>query len=436
MASNKNRVCVVGLGYVGLPTAALLAARGFSVAGVDINAAVVERINAGAPHIVEPELATLVADAVAGGNLDAAVSPRASSVFVIATPTPIRAGNLADITAVEAAAQAIAPVLTTGNLVIIESTCPVGTTATIARLLARLRPDLSFPQDVPERSDIHLAYCPERVLPGQTLRELVGNDRIVGGLDARSGRAARAFYRRFVDGDIAVTSANAAELSKLLENAYRDVNIAFANEVSLVCDHFGLDPWEVIDLANHHPRVNILRPGPGVGGHCIPVDPWFIHEAAPELTPLIATARGVNDRKPDWVVKKVRKAARKTPGKPIALLGLAYKPNVDDLRGSPAIAVARQLAADKGAELLVAEPHIQDLPPALAGIPGVRLCGHEEAIARAGVVVVLCNHDAFGAIPRTVLAGKALIDPVGLFAGAGQPASTPAASEDACAQAS
>jgi UDP-N-acetyl-D-mannosaminuronic acid dehydrogenase len=409
-------VSVVGLGYVGLPTAATLAARGLKVVGVDISRAAVERINAGRAHIVEPDLDIILGAVVQAGNLRAVAVPEAADAFMVAVPTPVDAeSHRADMRAVEAAIASIAPVLKRGDLLIIESTSPVGTTEQAARQLQNLRPDLSFPDNAPEHSDVMIAYCPERILPGQTLRELIENARIVGGLDRRSAERARDLYAHFATGDIKLTHARVAELAKLTENAFRDVNIAFANELSLVCDSLGVSVWTVIALANLHPRVNILAPGPGVGGHCIPIDPWFIHQAVPDRTPLIRTARAINDGKADFVVERIAAQAQRFREPIIALLGLAYKPNVDDLRESPAVHIARKLCEIGVGEILVVEPHIDAMPKELSGLKGISLTDLRSAVAKADVVAVLVAHDAFRRLEPAQLAPKSLVDSVGLF---------------------
>ncbi|MCA1748223.1 MAG: nucleotide sugar dehydrogenase, partial [Sphingomonadales bacterium] len=328
MAEALNSICVIGLGYIGLPTAATLAGAGLEVKGVDIRAEVVDTLNDGRAHFAEPDLDMLVQSAVESGRLIAFTQAQPADAFVITVPTPIREDKSPDMRFVEEAAKSVARVAAPGNLVVLESTSPVGTTENMARIIAEERPDL-----VEEgRLALSIAYCPERILPGQMVRELVENDRIVGGLAPEDSARARALYETFVRGAILETDAKTAELVKLIENAYRDVNIAFANEVANVADPHGIDPWEAIRLANHHPRVNILNPGPGVGGHCIAVDPWFLISHEPARTPLMSAARQVNDGRPEAVLKKVREAAGRVGGKKIACLGLAFKPNVDDLR--------------------------------------------------------------------------------------------------------
>ena len=339
MATNDDdapRVCILGLGYIGLPTAAVIAQAGLTVLGVDTSPHVVGTVNRGAIHIEEPGLDALVRDMVNAERIVAAPAPAPADVFLIAVPTPSDEQHRPDIGFVLAAADSIAPVLKPGNLVLVESTCPIGTTERVRDRLATLRSDLAFPgHDTP---DVHVAYCPERVLPGRVLQELVANARSIGGVDPASSAAAVAFYRRFVAGECVATTARTAEMVKLMENASRDVGIAFANELSLVAERVGVDIWEAIALANRHPRVNILRPGPGVGGHCIAVDPWFLVDAAPDLTPLIRTARAVNDGKADHVLARARALLTAHPGARLACLGLTFKPDVDDLRESPALA--------------------------------------------------------------------------------------------------
>lgn len=417
-ADGKHRietVSVVGLGYVGLPTAALLASRGLNVVGVDVKQDAVDRINEGRAHISEPDLDIVLNAVVRAEKLKAYTVPQPADVFLIAVPTPINADKTADMSLVQSALASIAPVIKKGDLIVIESTSPVGTTERAAEQLRRLRPDLTFPDTLPELSDVMMAYCPERILPGQTLRELVDNARIVGGLDHRSALRAREVYRFFAMGKIKLTTSRVAELSKLTENAFRDVNIAFANELSLVCDHLGVDVWQVVKMANLHPRVNILSPGPGVGGHCIPVDPWFIHEALPDATPLIRHAREVNDAKPHRVADQITRLAGRYKEPVIAVLGLAYKPNVDDLRESPALEIAELLAARNLGRLLIVEPNIEALPKSLRDLPNVEFVDHHEAVAAADVVAILVSHSKFRNVDRAALSSKVVIDTVGLL---------------------
>jgi len=411
------RICVVGLGYIGLPTASLLASKGYEVRGVDVSREVVETIQAGHIHIREPELDVLVKSAVQSGYLTAVVEPALADVFILAVPTPFMDGNKPDLSYVEQATRRVAAELRGGELVILESTSPVGTTENVARWLVAERPDLTIPEGGAEESDdvaVKVAHCPERVLPGHILRELVENDRIVGGVNPVSTRAAVAFYEQFVSGRVLPTDARAAELAKLVENTFRDVNIALANELSLVCDHVGVDVWEVIELANHHPRVNLLRPGPGVGGHCLAVDPWFIVDSAPKHSRLIRMAREVNNAKPEWVVQKVREKAERLRSPIIACLGLAYKADVDDLRESPALAITRAVAQAKLGRILTVEPNIETIPDELAA-SGVEAASLEEAVRYADIVVGLVNHRAFRQLPRSALDEKVVIDVPGMW---------------------
>ena len=409
-------VAVVGLGYIGLPTAAVLADTGLSVRGVDLSPAVVGTVNDGRVHIEERDLDALVRGVVAAGALSAGTEVPIADTYVIAVPTPLRDGNAPDIAAVLSAARAIAPSLRPGACVIVESTCPIGTTREVEAVLAALRHDLAMPGHAPEgTADIAIAYCPERVLPGAILAELRRNDRVVGGISQACSERAAAFYRRFVEGDCVLTSAPAAEMVKLAENSYRDVNIAFANELSLIAEAMGIDVWEVVRLANRHPRVNILQPGPGVGGHCIAVDPWFLVAGAPEQARLIATARSVNDGKAAHVASRLRAMLDAAPGAKLAVLGLAFKPDIDDFRESPALAIAEALAADYGERMLVVEPHAAALPGVLAD-SGAALVGLEEAMAEAELVAVLVDHAAFRDAPPELARGKTIYDTRGMWA--------------------
>ena len=356
---NSKRIAVFGLGYVGLPVAGVLASRGFDVIGVDVAPHIVETINSGKIHIVEPDLGMVVHAAVAGGKLRATLKPEPADAFIIAVPTPFTEGKQPDISYIHAATKALAPLLKKGDLVVLESTSPVGATEQIKAWIGELRPDLVLPEMDQEEADIHLAHCPERVLPGSVLRELVDNDRIIGGISLGCAELAAELYRSFVRGEMHLTNARTAELAKLVENSYRDVNIAFANELSVVCDKLDINVWDLISLANKHPRVNILSPGPGVGGHCIAVDPWFIIAAAPQLTKVIRAAREVNDDKPNVVLTKVKTAAKRLREPVIACLGLSYKPDIDDLRESPALHIVEHLAREKGGKLLVVEPNVR-----------------------------------------------------------------------------
>lgn len=390
-----SSVAVIGLGYIGLPTAAILASQDVTVLGVDISQRTVDAVNRGDVPFVEPDLATYVAGAVTQGKLKAALSPSAADAFIVAVPTPFTDGMKPDLSYIQAAAEAIAPQLQGGELLILESTSPPGATQRMADWILAVRPDLSL--DGSEgRPVIHVAHCPERVLPGRVMIELVTNDRIVGGLTVEAAERAKELYQVFCQGEILLTDAVTAEMAKLVENSFRDVNIAFANELSLISDNLGIDVWELIRLANHHPRVNILQPGPGVGGHCIAVDPWFIVDAAPEDARLIRTAREVNDAKPQWVIDKVRSAAEGVSSPTVAALGLSFKANIDDLRESPARKIVGQLADEMAdATILVVEPHIEELPQELANRRNVELVTIEDAAKRADVAVLLVDHDQF-----------------------------------------
>ena len=375
---NFKTICIIGLGYIGLPTAAVFASKKIKVIGVDVNQKTVDTINRGQIHIVEPDLDMVVHAAVVEGYLRATTQPESADAFLIAVPTPFKSDQNGDhepdLSYIESSSKFIAPVLKKGNLIILESTSPVGTTEQMSAWLAVARPDLTFPQTHGEASDIRVAYCPERVLPGHVLRELVQNDRVIGGMTPKCSEAAARLYKTFVKGDCVITKARTAEMCKLTENSFRDVNIAFANELSIICDKLDINVWELIKLANRHPRVNILQPGPGVGGHCIAVDPWFIVSQTPDEARLIRTAREVNDRKPEWVIDKVKIAVTEylqaNPSKnakdvTIACFGLAFKPNIDDLRESPALKICILLAQYHKGTLLVVEPHIASAPTAL-----------------------------------------------------------------------
>jgi len=408
-------VCVIGLGYVGLPTAAVLASRGMHVVGVDIDPTTVALINKGKVHIVEPDLDILVNGAVVTGKLKATIKPEPADAFIIAVPTPFTTDHKPDLSFVEAAVRSLAPVLKKGDLVIIESTCPVGTTDSACGWLAATRPDLTFPHTAHDAADVNISHSPERVLPGKVLIELVRNDRVIGGVSQRCAERTANLYRVAVEGKCLLTNARTAELVKLTENAYRDVNIAFANELSLVCDDLGIDVWEAIELANHHPRVNILSPGPGVGGHCIAVDPWFIVDSAPDSTPLIRAARAVNDGKPGKIVARILAAAQQLDHPAIACLGLAYKADIDDLRESPAMDITEALAKSAGTTIRVVEPHIKQLPTRLAKYDQVTFCDLASALEQAQIVVLLTDHQAFRAITPDQLAGKKIFDTRGVW---------------------
>ena len=395
-------ISIIGLGYIGLPTAAVLASRRGNVVGVDVSREVVDTVNAGTVRTVEPGLVELLAEVTAQGQLRAVEHPEAADAFIIAVPTPITEDHKPDISYVRAAALSLAPVLRRDNLIILESTSPVGTTEQMAQWLAEARPDLAFPHQTGEAAEVQIAYCPERILPGNMLEELVNNDRIVGGMTARASAMATELYRVFVQGEIVTTSVRTAEMCKLTENSFRDVNIAFANELSMICDKLDINVWELIKLANKHPRVNILQPGCGVGGHCIPVDPWFIVDSALEGARLIRTAREVNDHKPEWIVEKVKQAIDKhlkehsektIADVTVACWGLAYKPNTNDVRNSPALQIVKGIAK-LGCRLAIIEPYFQDDCDVVREL--VRyLCSLEDARKTADIHCVLVPHRIF-----------------------------------------
>jgi len=402
-------ISVIGLGYIGLPTAAMFAAYGKQVIGVDVNQDTVDTINRGKIHIVEPELDAIVQKAVNDGKLKAVLKPEPADAFLIAVPTPFlpieNEGDIPqpDLKYIQAAAKAIAPVLKKGDLVILESTSPVGATEQMAEWLAVVRADLTFPKTEGENSDIRIAHCPERVLPGHVVRELVENDRVIGGLTPKCSQQSVELYKVFVQGDCVITNARAAEMAKLTENSCRDVQIAFANELSIICDKLDINVWELISLANRHPRINILQPGPGVGGHCIAVDPWFIVSKTPEQAQLIHMARKVNDAKPQWVIDKVKIAIadflQVNPDKTakdvtIACYGLAFKADIDDLRGSPALQIAQGIAIMHQGRTLGVEPNISSLPKYTKKI---ELMDFEKGMEQADIHVMLVNHRAFQA---------------------------------------
>lgn len=407
-------VSVVGMGYIGLPTCAVFASRGLDVIGVDVNAAVVEKVNRGEIHIVEPDLDGLIQKVVANGKLRAFTAPQPADAFIIAVPTPMTEDHKPDVSYVLAAARAVAPVLVAGNLVVLESTSPVGTTRKMSALLAELRPDLRFPHAHGEDADVMVAYSPERVLPGKVLTELINNDRSIGGLSQQSSQRTAGLYASFVAGDLFITSAESAELVKLTENAFRDVNIAFANELAAVCQTLSLNVWEVIDLANKHPRVDILQPGPGVGGHCIAVDPYFIIHAAPESAKLMSEARRINSGRPLSVVKDIEALLEPGRKQTVACLGLSFKPNIDDMRESPAVEVVRLLSGLPDIKLVAAEPHAHALPRELQN-RGIIFTDALSAIDQADIVVLLVDHRQFNLIDAQALRDKKLVDTRGLW---------------------
>ncbi|WP_084730998.1 UDP-N-acetyl-D-mannosamine dehydrogenase [Microvirga vignae] len=410
-------VCVAGLGYIGLPTAAMLASQGHQVTGFDINSATVTSINSGHPHFHEPDLQMLLEAAISTGRLKAQTEPIAADYYILAVPTPLVEEKKPDLSYVEAACDAIAPYIKRGSAVILESTSPVGTTERLCERIAVARPDLRVPRysEMIDEFDIFVCHCPERILPGQMLRELVSNDRIIGGVTEACAKRGVTLYETFVRSNLLVTDCRTAELVKLIENAFRDVNIAFANELSLICEHLGIDVWQAIELANRHPRVKIMQPGPGVGGHCIAIDPWFIVDSAPELSRMIHTAREVNDRKPHWVVEKVKSLAMRFKRPVVSCYGLTYKPDVDDLRESPALAIVEELARDENLEVLACDPHVRSLPPVLANLPNVRLAGTDEARREADIVVFLVGHQQFRHLEANTFLNKVVVDTIGLL---------------------
>lgn len=410
-----HQVAVIGLGYIGLPTAALLASYGWSVCGVDISPKVVETVNAGGVHIEERDLDLLVHNAIAAQTLVASTEVPTASFYMIAVPTPLGPGYAPDISFVENAARSIAPKISPGACVIVESTSPIGTTERVAQIIAELRPDIVVPhQGASVDADIALAYCPERVLPGRIVNELVHNDRVIGGVTPACAERAAVLYTSFVKGDCLYTSARVAEAVKLVENSFRDVNIAFANELSMIADVIGVDVWEVIRLANRHPRVNILQPGPGVGGHCIAVDPWFLVAGAPAAARLVKTAREVNDHKAVHTEGKIRALLDAAPGGKVALLGLAFKPDIDDFRESPALEIAEALAHTHGKRILIVEPFTDELPAALDST-GATLVTLDSAIRQAEIVVILVDHTAFRHLATEDLTGRLVFDTRGML---------------------
>ena len=410
-----KKVSVIGLGYIGLPTAAVIASRGIEVIGIDVSEKAVDIINQGKVHIVEPDLDMVVQAAVTMGKLRASLTPEPADAFMITVPTPFKDGHKPDLSFIQKAAKAIVPVLEKGNLVILESTSPVGTTEKLSKWLQELRPDLYFPGQTSQEPNVYVAHCPERVLPGRVLEELVSNDRIIGGMSFKCAEKAIELYKVFVRGDCISTNARTAEMAKLTENSFRDVNIAFANELSIICDELKINVWELIALSNRHPRVNILSPGPGVGGHCIAVDPWFIVDSAPESARIIRTAREINDSKPQYVVNKVKAAADEFKRPVIACLGLAFKPDIDDLRESPALDITHNLASMNIGEILAVEPNIHQLPEKLAK-KGVELVSLTAALERANVLLVLVDHKPFKALSINDVNTKVVVDTRGLFA--------------------
>lgn len=414
-------ISVIGLGYIGLPTAAAFAARQKKVIGVDVNQHAVDTINQGKIHIVEPDLDKTVKTAVEAGYLKAFTTPQKADAFLIAVPTPFKDDHKPDLSYVMAAAESIAPFLKKGDLIILESTSPIGATEQMAGQLAVIRTDLTFPQQQGENSDIDIAYCPERVLPGKVMVELIENDRVIGGMTMKSSQRASELYKIFLAGECVLTNAKTAEMCKLIENSFRDVNIAFANELSFICAEQGINVWELISLANRHPRVNILQPGPGVGGHCIAVDPWFIVAQNPKQSRLIHTARIVNDSKPVWVVDQVKTAladcvtetGKRANEIKIACFGLAFKADIDDLRESPAMQITKMIADWHMGTTYAVEPNIDELPKVLNG--SCQLISTEVAIANADIILLLVDHQQFKAINGEQIRQKWVVDTKGVW---------------------
>ena len=405
-------LCVIGLGYIGLPTAAVFAKTGLRVIGVDVSEKAVRSINTGKAHIVEVDLDGLLQGVVGNGSLKAQTVPVEADAFIIAVPTPFKGGHVPDLSYVEAATRSIAPFVREGNLIVLESTIPPGATDKMVAWLEDERPDL---KDAGGAGKAYFAaHCPERVLPGRVLIELVQNDRIIGGITDECAERARSLYEIFVNGDCYLTNARTAEMAKLSENAFRDVNIAFANELSIIADKLGIDVWQLIALSNKHPRVNILQPGPGVGGHCIAVDPWFIVDAVPNEARLIRTAREVNDCKPQVVIDKVKNAVSRFKNPTVAFLGLSFKADIDDLRSSPALDITVQLANELGCDMLAVEPNISELPASLKNTQ-IQLVETFEAVEQADILVLLVDHKPFKRILSTKRAEKVIIDTRGIW---------------------
>ncbi len=416
MHTFEGTVAVIGLGYIGLPTAVALATRGVDVIGIDVDQSRLDAVAHGKVPFVEPDLAAGLSGSVAMGKLTVGSEVPHADAYIIAVPTPFNADHSADLSCVRMAAEHVAPKLRGGEIVVLESTSPPGTTESLSRWIAELRPDLTLPHVGDGLADVHVAHCPERVLPGRIMIEMVTNDRVVGGITRDCADRAAAIYRVFCQGEILLTDAASAEMAKLVENAYRDVNIAFANELATVSDDLKLDVWEIIKLANHHPRVNILTPGPGVGGHCIAVDPWFIVGASPQLSRLIRTAREINDGRPDIVAHQIIEKSVRFREPTIACLGLTFKANVDDVRESPALDVVERIA--KGlpeVEILVADPFVPTLPPTLEGAENVRMTRPNDAVEKADIVVLLVDHDQFKSMSRCRLSGKVVYDIRGIW---------------------
>ncbi len=412
-----STICVVGLGYIGLPVASMLASRGHTVVGYDVNPKAVESINKGQAHFFEPDLDMLLKAAVNTERLKASTTPVEADYFVIAVPTPFRSNHQPDLSYVDAATQSIAPFLKVGSTVVLESTSPVGTTERITEQLAAARPDLRFPRykDLEGEFDVAVAHCPERILPGQMVKELVTNDRIIGGMTEKCSQAARELYQSFVRSEMLITDCRTAEFVKLIENSYRDVNIAFANELSMICDKLNLDVWAAIELANRHPRVSILQPGAGVGGHCIAVDPWFIVSTAPEESRIIRAAREINDSKPHWVAHQIIQHAGRFKHPVVGCFGATYKPDVEDLRESPSLEVIKLVAAESDIRVVVCDPMIKGLPEELACINRVSFASIDETCNQADIAALLVGHRQFRKMNSNRFLNKIVVDAIGLL---------------------
>lgn len=418
-APTSKKICVVGIGYIGLPTAALLASRGYQVVGVDTNSCVVDGVQSGNAHIAESDLDMLLEASLSSGKLKATEQVESADIFIIAVPTPLNQDKTPDLSAVEAAFESIAPHIKQGDLIILESTCPVGTTEKMANRLSTQRPDIVFPLADKENADVYIAYCPERVLPGQILKELIENDRVVGGITPVCTQKAIDFYQSFLKGQCLATDSKTAEMCKLTENSFRDVNIAFGNEISMICDQIGINVWELIKLANHHPRVNVLQPGPGVGGHCIALDPWFIINQVPEHTQLLRSARKINDSKLQWVLDKIEAAItqhlviNKAPPT-IACLGLTFKANVEDIRESPALEIVCQLADKYPNQIKIVEPNLEELPVQLIDYKVFKVT-YEDAVNNSDIIAILVDHKEFKNKPYIENKKKTVLDFKGIW---------------------
>lgn len=410
---------VLGMGYIGLPTACVIASSGIKVTGVDINEEIIDSLSDGKLHFEEPKLQELFLEISKKNLIDFATKPQESDFFMIAVPTPIKNGNLPDCSYIESATKSIAPLLKKGNVVILESTSPVGTTEMVSKTLSNIRNDLSFPEFGEDKTyDIAISYCPERVLPGAIVKELFENNRTVGGMTHKCSEMAANLYKSFVKGEIVLTDCRTAELNKLVENSYRDVNIAFANELSIICDELGIDVWDLIEISNKHPRVDILQPGPGVGGHCIAVDPWFIVSSSPERSNLIRTAREVNDSKPTFVLEKVHEAIlsleKDISEITIGCLGLSFKANVDDLRESPALEIAIEIERILPKTLYIVEPNIIDIPTQFNS-EITELTNEDHMIEESDIILLLVDHKEFFTIKSEDLKNKLVIDTKGIW---------------------